>query len=104
MIFFQRFFFVTIAGLVAATAACSSDTKKDAASSSQGAEAACEHINNVCASTQGFSKQDCSNSNASYAKLSAAEKAKADAIAPCVLAANSCQPAINCVSGSSNDS
>ncbi len=98
MTFFHRFSFVTVAfGVAMASAACSGDDTKNAASDKQGVEGACEHINSVCASTQGFKKQNCAGSNDEYAKLPAADRAKADSIVPCVMASNSCQPALQCL-------
>lgn len=98
MTFLKRCLFLTIAiGGVTVTAACSDDEPKDSASEKQGVEAACEHLNSVCASTQGYKKQNCTGSNAEYAKLPAADKAKADSIVPCVMASNSCQPALQCL-------
>lgn len=102
MKFFEKLFFVTIAAGLALTTACSDDPKDT--SSKQGVEGACEHINSVCGATQGFKQQDCSATNAAYAGLSAADKAKTDAIVPCVMAATSCQPALDCVRGPSSSS
>jgi hypothetical protein len=101
---FERIFVVTLAaGLVAAAGACSNDAN-EAPSTKQGTEAACERINGMCADSPGYQKADCSRSNAAYASLSAADKAKADAVIPCVMRATGCQPALACVRGPSSDS
>ncbi|MBX3206461.1 MAG: hypothetical protein KF764_15410 [Labilithrix sp.] len=101
---FGRIFFVTIAaGLATVAAACSDKPKEEAETSEkQGAEAACEHINAVCASAEGFRAQDCSSSNAAYVRLSASEKGQADSLVPCVMAANTCEPALDCLRPPSN--
>jgi hypothetical protein len=85
-----------VAGLASLAAACSNDTE-EAPKAKQDAAAACAHINEVCASTEGFQPQDCSSSNAEYEKLSPTDKAVADSVAPCVIASTSCQSALNCM-------
>jgi hypothetical protein len=75
-----------VASLGLLTAACSDD-----------AEDACEHINEVCASQQGFTKQDCSKSSENYDKLSDAEKEKADKLVDCVMDADTCTAVTACV-------
>ena len=82
--------------LVTVALACSNESE-DAANAKQGSEAACDRINEVCASVQGFQRRDCAGANAAYDRLTASEKAQADAIIPCVIAATSCEPALACV-------
>jgi hypothetical protein len=95
-------FAVIASGLLAVTAACSNDAK-DAPATKQGVEGACEHINDVCYETEGFTTQNCAITKASYAKLSAVQKAKTDAVVPCVLAATTCEPALACMQSSKED-
>ena len=103
--FFTKIALVSlVGGFAALVAACSDEPKPEAAKAKQSAEAACQHINELCASTEGFKTQDCSTSNASYEKLSAAEKAQADSITPCVIASTSCQSAINCLRPAAEES
>ena len=58
---------------------------------------ACEHVNEVCASKQGFTKSDCSQAEAKYDALSDADKEKADKIADCVNDADTCDAVLACV-------
>lgn len=58
---------------------------------------ACEHINSVCADTEGFETQDCSRSNSDYEKLSPSDKQIADSIIPCVMDAEACETAFECL-------
>lgn len=104
MIFFDKTVLAALVGGIAAIVAACSDDSAVGRDTKPGTEAACEHINDVCSSTQGFEKQDCSSSNADYDKLSASEKAQVDAILPCVMASTTCQPALNCVRPRSNQS
>lgn len=105
MLFIQRIAIALVAaGLVTVVAACSGDEEEGGSSKQQGPAAACEHLNDVCASTDGFRKQDCSSTNASYATLSESDKERTDAIVPCVMAAKSCQPALDCIRGGSSGS
>lgn len=107
MMFFHKTLFAMLAGASATVvAACSNDNQE--AATTKRAEAACEHINSVCATTQGFQTQDCSSSQANYEKLNGSEKTQADLMIPCVMAAKSCSPALDCVrpppTGNANDS
>jgi hypothetical protein len=86
-----------------AAAACASPPSSDSTTTTDDdatptdAEQACEHINSICKGEQGFSAQDCSNSNSEYQKLSAEDKQTADAIAPCIMAAKNCGDAFGCL-------
>ena len=105
MMFFEKLALATfVGGLATAVAACSGDAKEDSPKAKPDAAAACAHINEVCASTEGFQTQDCSTSNAEYEKLSPTDKAIADSIAPCVVASTSCQSALNCLRPAADDS
>ena len=98
MMFFAKVVSVSIvAGLALLGAACSDDAKEDTPKAKQDAAAACAHINQVCADTEGFQTRDCSGSNSEYEKLTPADKAVADSIAPCVIASTSCQSALTCM-------
>ena len=100
--FFHKLVLAALVGAAATvTAACSNDTKDDATTKHR-AEAACEHINGLCASTEGFQASDCSGSQAEYEKLDTDAKLQADLIMPCVMAAKSCSPALDCVRQPSN--
>lgn len=81
--------------------ACSNDAPEEDGALKHDAAAACEHINEVCVSVEGFEGQDCSSSNADYDKLSPTDKAVADSIAPCVMASKSCQSALTCMRSAS---
>jgi hypothetical protein len=61
-----------------------------------GAEDACDTINEKCASQQGFTKQDCSKASDDYDKLSDADKEKADKYIDCVDDASDCAAIIAC--------
>ncbi|HVH43561.1 MAG TPA: hypothetical protein VM925_14500, partial [Labilithrix sp.] len=77
--FLERIFLASvIVGSAIVAAACSDESPKPAPTKHR-AEAACEHINDVCADTEGFQTQDCLASKASYEKLNASDKAKANA-------------------------
>ena len=91
-------------GFAAILAACSNDSTEDGASTKHDAQAACAHINALCTGIQGFQGRDCSRSNADYQKLSATEKAQADAIVPCVMNAKACEAALECVTPPSSAS
>ena len=107
MMFFEKLVLAMLTGVFAtALAACSNDPEEGtkATEAKQGPEAACEHINDVCATEQGYETQDCGSATANYAKLSDAEKAQADALMPCVMSATSCQSAITCLRPQSNAS
>ncbi len=107
MMFFEKVVLATLAfGFATAVAACSNDPEAatKATPAKQGPEAACEHINDVCANEEGFEAQDCQTATLNYSKLSDEEKAKADALMPCVLAASSCQSAVTCLRPPSNAS
>jgi hypothetical protein len=73
------------------------DTSTDDAGPTHDTQDACEHINSVCANEQGFKNQDCSHSNADYDSLSASDKQIADSIVPCVMDANDCKTAFDCL-------
>lgn len=60
------------------------------------AEDACEHINELCSSQEGYVKGDCSKSSDDYDKLSDADKEKADKIADCINDADNCDAAVKC--------
>ena len=51
----------------------------------------------MCEDEEGFRTQDCSNSNAEYAKLSASDKELADGVAVCIMSAKSCTKAFECL-------
>ncbi|MBX3227858.1 MAG: hypothetical protein KIT84_22880 [Labilithrix sp.] len=63
---------------------------------SNSAEDACEKVNELCESQQGFQKSNCSESSDKYDKLSDAEKEKADKQADCIDDAKTCDDAIKC--------
>lgn len=75
-----------VASIALLCAACSSD-----------AEDACEHLNEICASKQGFTKMDCAKSKADYDKLSDADKEKSDKIIECIMDKDSCDQAAACM-------
>ena len=94
--FFEKILFAAISlGLLSVVAVCSEDPKADA-SPKHGTQAACEHVNDVCAGTSGFEPYDCSTSNADYDKLNDSQKARANAVIPCVMSAETCEVAIDC--------
>ncbi len=62
-------------------------------------EDACEKVNELCASQEGFSKADCSKSSDKYDALSDADKEKADKAADCIDDATTCEGAIKCAAG-----
>ena len=107
MMFFEKLVLVTlVGGLATAVAACSNDPEEGtkATPAKRGPAAACEHINDVCATEKGYETQDCDSAAANYEKLSESEKAQADSLVPCVLAATSCQSAITCLRPQANAS
>lgn len=77
---------VSIVGTLALLIAACSDSAEDA----------CEHINELCASQEGFQKNDCSKSNDEYDKLSDSQKEGADKIKDCIMDAENCEAAIKC--------
>lgn len=85
----KRIVIVSMVGTFALlTAACSDDSKD-----------ACEHVNEVCASQQGFTKQDCSKADESYDKLSDSDKEKADKQIECIMDADTCEAVTKCAMG-----
>jgi len=105
MMFLEKLALATLVGaLVTAVAACSNDAKEEGPKAKKDAADACAHLNEVCASTEGFKAQNCSNSNAEYEAMNPTDKALADSIVPCVIASTSCQSAINCLRPASDDS
>ncbi len=74
-----------VASIALLTMACGDDS-----------EDACEKVNELCASQQGFTKADCSKSGDKYDALSDAEKEKSDKVADCIDDATTCEGAIKC--------
>jgi hypothetical protein len=74
-----------VASLGVVIAACSDD-----------AGDACEHLNEICASKEGFQKADCSKAEAEYDKLSDSDKEKSDKVIECIMDKDSCDDAIKC--------
>lgn len=98
IMFFERNLLATVTVcLGVALAACSSDAKDDGEKNTSGPVAACEHVNDVCMDTKGFQKQDCSTSDADYAKLNAQDKKQADGMIPCILSSQLCEQALSCI-------
>jgi hypothetical protein len=64
---------------------------------SDDAEDACEHINEKCASQQGFTANDCAKSNDEYDKLTDAQKEQADKLIECVMDKDSCEAITGCL-------
>lgn len=60
-------------------------------------EAACEQINSLCADAEGFETQDCSSSKSNYESLSPSDKKIADSIVPCIMDADACETAFECL-------
>jgi hypothetical protein len=84
--FLKRMLIVSaVASLGLLTAACSHD-----------AQDACNHINDICKSQQGFQSADCSKANDQYDKLSDSDKKKEDDLISCVMDANACSDAVKC--------
>jgi hypothetical protein len=82
----KKILVLTVVGSLAVViAACSDD-----------AEDACEHINEICASKQGFQKADCSKSADEYDKLSDSDKEKADKMVECIMDKDGCDDALKC--------
>ena len=105
--FFEKLVGATLVGVFATSvAACSKDPEEGtkATQAKHGPEAACEHINEVCATEQGYQTQDCGSASFNYAKLSDDEKAQADALMPCVMSATTCQSAVTCLRPQANAS
>lgn len=73
------------------------DGRSQSSSREHDTEDACEHINSVCADTEGFETQDCSRSNSDYETLSASDKKLADSIVPCIMDAEACETAFECL-------
>ncbi len=67
---------------------------------SKDVEDACEHLNEICSSKQGFQKLDCSKAKSDYDKASDADKEKSDKIKDCVLDKDTCDQALTCATGS----
>jgi len=63
---------------------------------SKDAEDACEHMNELCGTQEGFTKADCSKSKDDYDKLSDADKEKSDKMVECIMDANTCEAAVGC--------
>lgn len=84
--FFKKIVTVSVVAAIALAAAACSDSAEDA----------CEHINEKCASQEGFTKADCSKSNDEYDKLSDSDKEKADKIKDCIMDADACTAIIAC--------
>jgi hypothetical protein len=94
--FFDRIFLTAVATTIAvAIAACSSDSND--AKPKDDTATACRHMNDICQNTLDFKSADCSTANESYANLSAQDRAKVDAVIPCIMAASACTPAQRCV-------
>ncbi len=93
---FEKFALGSLVGaLTMVVAACSNDSAGDENKSRS--ELACEHLNDICAKTQGYQTRDCAATKAEYEKLASTEKAQADTAIACMMAAKSCEPAINCL-------
>lgn len=83
------------AGLIVLAAACGNSSKD-----------ACEHMNELCASSQSGPKvtADCSQAESKYDSLSDADKEKADKANDCINDATTCEAALKCALGSGGTS
>ena len=64
---------------------------------SDDAEDACEHINEKCASQQGFTANNCGTANDEYDKLTDAQKEQADKLIECVMDKDDCAAITTCL-------
>lgn len=80
-----------------AVVACGEPENEGSSRSKQPAEIACEHMNDLCSGVEGYRTQDCAGTEAAYASLEPSQQDEVDALVPCIMAAKTCEPAVQCL-------